>query len=163
MVFMSRDTRSVERAHLHIYVPSLFIIVMSASLIADALFPSPVYATVWASKIGLILLCIGSLLLYAAHVSSKKIRKAVNTTEDGNVDFFVGPYAYVRHPGYLGMVLIGIAVSFLLNSTIILVSTVVFYLIARALVIREEQHLLHEDSHVKEGYGEYKKRVNRFF
>ena len=153
MLFMSRDTRSVERAHLHIYVPSLFIIVMSASLIADALFPTPIYG----------LLFLGSLLLYAAHVSSKKIRKDVSTTEDGSVNFFVGPYAYVRHPGYLGMVLVGIGMSFILNSIIILVSTIVFYLIARAVVIREEQHLLHEDSHVKEGYGEYKKRVKRFF
>ncbi len=163
MLLMSRDTRSVERAHLHIYVPSLFIIVMSASLIADALFPTPVYATVWASKIGFALLLLGSVLLYAAHTSSKKIREEVNTTERGDVNFFVGPYAYVRHPGYLGMVLIGIAVSFILNSSIILVSTVVFYLIARTVVIREEQHLLHEDSHVKDGYGEYKKRVKRFF
>ena len=160
---MSQEGRSAERAHIHTYIPSLFIIVMSGSLIIDALFPNPIYATIWASKIGFLLSVAGSFLLYAAHVSSKKIRRDVNTKEDGEVNFFVGPYAYVRHPGYLGMVLSGTGMSFIFNSTTILLNTVVFYLIARIIVVQEEKHLLHEDSHVKEEYGNYTKKVNRFF
>jgi protein-S-isoprenylcysteine O-methyltransferase Ste14 len=163
MSVMSQEGRSAERAHIHTYIPSLFIIVMSGSLIIDTLFPNPIYATLWAAKIGSTLAVLGTILLYAAHVSSKKIRKEVKTKEVQEVNFFVGPYAYVRHPGYLGMVLIGIGLSFIFNSTLILVNTIIFYLIARIIAVQEEKHLLHEDSHVREEYGNYTKRVKRFF
>lgn len=160
---MSQDARSDERARIHTYIPSLFIISMSVCLLIDTIFPNPIYSTTYAFKIGIIFSVLGSLLMYAAHVSSKKIRRDVNTKVDGEVNFFVGPYAYVRHPGYLGMTFIGIGLSFMFNSVAILLNTTIFYLIARIVAVQEENHMLHEDSHVKEEYGNYTKKVRRFF
>lgn len=159
---MNRHIRNNERAQIHTYIPSLFIIVMVGSLILDSFFPNPIYSVSWSEEAGLILILLGSILLYAAQLSSRKIRKAVKSSED-KVNFFVGPYAYVRHPGYTGMVVLGIGMSLIVNSTIILVSSIMFYLIARMVVIKEEAHLMHEDSHVKNEYKEYTKKVKRFF
>lgn len=159
---MSKHIRNAERAHIHTYVPSLFIVVMAASLILDSFFPNPVYSASWAGEIGVLFLVVGTLLVYVAQVSSRTIRKDVKNGV-GEVNFFVGPYAYVRHPGYTGMVLIGVGMSLVVNSTIILVSSILFYLIARSIATKEENHLLHEDSHVRSEYTRYTKKVGRYF
>lgn len=159
---MSNHIRNVERAHMYTFVPSLFIILMISALSLDAFFPNPIYSPLWAREAGIFSLILGSILLYWAHVSSRIIRKEVKHSEKG-ANFFVGPYKYVRHPSYLGMVLISLGISLIMNSTIILIATILFYVCARAGVMKEEQHLLHEDSHVKEHYSEYSKKVKRFF
>ena len=160
---MSNHIRNAERANINIYVPSLFIIVMVASLILDAFFPTNMYAALWAGKAGFILIALGSILLYTAHRSAKKIRKDIRVSEDNVVDFFIGPYRYMRHPGYTGMVLVGVGLSLIINSAIILVSSIVFYVIARTVVVTEEEHMLHEDSQMKHHYKAYTKKVKRFF
>ena len=160
---MSNHIRNAERAHMNTYVPSLFIVVTIASLILDFFFPSPLYTVMWTQEAGFIFLFLGSILLYAAHRSAKTIRKDITTSNDSVVDFFVGPYQYMRHPAYMGMVLVGIGMSFLLNSGIILLSSALFYLIARVVVRMEEEHLLHEDSHLNHHYKAYTKKVKRFF
>jgi len=160
---MSNHIRNTERANINIYVPSLFIIVMVVSLILDSFFPSSMYSAAWAEKAGLILIALGSILLYTAHRSAKTIRKDIRASDDNIVDFFIGPYRYMRHPGYTGMVLIGVGLSLVINSAIILVSSIVFYLIARTVVVTEEEHILHEDSQMKHHYRAYTKKVKRFF
>ena len=159
---MNKQLRNAERAHINTYIPSLFIIVMVASLVLDSFFPNPVYSASWSTEAGMIITLLGTALVYTAHVSSKKIRKDVKVSVN-EVNFFVGPYAYVRHPGYAGMVLIGIGMSLVINSTVILVSSVLFYLIARSVATTEENHLLHEDSHVRTEYARYTKKVGRYF
>lgn len=159
---MTNHIRNIERAHLHTYVPSLFIITMVASLILDSFFPNPMYSVAWAMNAGLALVLLGSILIYWAQISSREIRKKVKNLEN-EVNFFVGPYAYVRHPGYTGMVLVGVGMSLIINSTVILLSTIIFYLIARAVATKEEAHLLRQDSHVKHHYSEYTKKVKRYF
>lgn len=160
---MSNHVRNAERAHINTYVPSLFIIVMVVSLMVDSFFPIQIYSALWAEKAGFILGALGSILLYAAHKSAKKIRRDIRVSDDNVVDFFIGPYRYMRHPGYTGMVLVGVGLSLIINSAIILVSTVVFYLIARTVVVAEEEHMLHEDSQVKYEYLTYTVKVKRFF
>lgn len=159
---MNKQSRSAERAQISTYIPSLFIIVVVGSLIFDSFFPNPVYSASWSTEAGIVVTLLGTALVYAAHVSSKKIRKDVKFSTD-EVNFFVGPYAYVRHPGYTGMVLIGIGMSLVINSTIILISSIIFYLIARSVATKEENHLLHEDSHVRAEYDRYTKKVGRYF
>lgn len=164
---MSRHIRNIERAHIHTYVPSLFIIIMVTALVLDALFPSPLYLLNWATEMGVFFLGFGTILVHEAHLSSQKIRRDIQALNDENdedeVDFFVGPYAYVRHPGYIGLVLIGFGIAFFVNSAIILASSLLFYVVARTIAIHEENHLLHEDSHVRNEYAEYSKKVKRYF
>lgn len=159
---MSNHIRNAERAHIYTYIPSLFVVVMVAALSLDVFFPNPVYPPFWAEEVGILALVLGSIILYWAHVSSKIIRKDVVSSEN-DVNFFVGPYKYVRHPSYLGMVFVGLGISLIMNSVIVLGTTVLFYVCARIVATKEEQHLLHEDSHVKHHYSEYSKKVKRFF
>lgn len=121
------------------------------------------YSAAWAENAGFILIGLGSILLYTAHRSAKTIRKDIRASEDNVVDFFIGPYRYMRHPGYTGMVLVGVGLSFIINSAIVLVSSIVFYLVARTIVVTEEEHMLHNDSHLKHHYKMYTKKVKRFF
>lgn len=159
---MNKQLRNAERAQINTYIPSLFIIVMATSLILDSFFPNQVYSASWSTEAGIVITLLGTVLVYAAHLSSKKIRKDVKVSSN-EVNFFVGPYAYVRHPGYAGMVLIGVGMSLVINSTIILISSILFYLIARSVATKEENHLLHEDSHVRTEYARYTKKVGRYF
>ncbi len=159
---MTKHIHTNERAHMYTYVPSLFIVTIVGSLIFDVFFPYPIFATGGVVEIGLGLLLAGTFLLYTARRSAEKIRHAVRSGES-EVNFFVGPYAYVRHPGYIGMVCIGVAFSFILNSLSIFVASVCFYFIARWFAIQEEKHLSHENSHVRHEYVGYTKKVKRYF
>lgn len=159
---MSNHIRNAERAHIYTYIPSLFVIVMVVALSLDVFFPNPTASPFWTEEVGIFALVLGSTLLYWAHVSSKIIRKDVVSSQN-NVNFFVGPYRYVRHPSYLGMVFVGLGISLIMNSVIVLGATILFYVCARIVATKEEKHLLHGDSHVKQHYGEYSKKVKRFF
>ncbi|HEY6073427.1 MAG TPA: isoprenylcysteine carboxylmethyltransferase family protein, partial [Anaerolineales bacterium] len=66
-----------------------------------------------------------------------------------------GPYRYVRHPGYLGALLLHLGVPFMLNSLWALIPAI---LIALVLIVRTamEDQTLHAEL---PGYKEYAQRV----
>lgn len=66
-----------------------------------------------------------------------------------------GPYAYVRHPGYVGMVVFNIATPFVLASRAALVPAAVVVLVLIARTALEDEMLRQE----LPGYGDYAERV----
>lgn len=160
---MSKNKLVSEISQRHAYVPSLFIIVMVVAITLDSLLSDEIYSASWAYTFGLFFIFFGTVLLYFANKSVKKIRKNIREcTEETDVNFFVGPFAHIRHPGYVSLVLIGIGFSLTVNSFFILFGTLIFYIFARAVATKEEEHLLSDESHVKEPYANYVKKVKRF-
>lgn len=66
-----------------------------------------------------------------------------------------GPYRYVRHPGYLGALLLHIGVPFMLNSLWALIPAILLTLVLLARTILEDKTLHAE----LPGYQEYAKQV----
>jgi protein-S-isoprenylcysteine O-methyltransferase Ste14 len=70
-----------------------------------------------------------------------------------------GVYAYVRHPMYLGTLLIYISFTFLTMSLISLVPFIVIFFLYNRLAATEEKDL---ERILGQEYGDYKKRVARW-
>ena len=104
--------------------------------------------------VGLILIITGiyvfiysERILSAAHKSSELINSKI--------------YAYVRHPMYASWGLATLpGIFFLFNSWILFIILIVYYILVRIFLGREERYLL-EKFGTK--YEHYKKHVNAFF
>jgi len=72
-----------------------------------------------------------------------------------------GPYAYVRHPLYVGNFLLGFGFSIMAHRWFLILVFVLLFYILYASVIDEEEKLLHERFGV--AYAEYSKNVPAFF
>lgn len=71
----------------------------------------------------------------------------------------VGPYAHVRHPFYVGLVLALAGGVLALDSLATLVCLVAMVLLVRAIAVREERHLVEE---IGVAYEDYTARVPRW-
>lgn len=104
----------------------------------------------------LVLLLAGDLLLLWAMAVNRFFAKIVRIQrERGHRVVTVGPYRYVRHPGYVGWVLMSAAVPLILGSLWALVPVLIA---VAGMVVRTafEDRMLRADL---EGYEEYAGRV----
>jgi protein-S-isoprenylcysteine O-methyltransferase Ste14 len=112
---------------------------------------SPVL-TVWMHLMGLVVFLLGNALVSWSMVSNAYFSTAVRIQyERGHSVARGGPYRYVRHPGYLGMILSQLSTPFLLGSLWALVPAALTSIL---LVVRTAL----EDRTLKEkleGYAEY--------
>jgi protein-S-isoprenylcysteine O-methyltransferase Ste14 len=99
---------------------------------------------------------LGSALASWAMISNAFFAGAVRIQEErGHTTVSAGPYRFIRHPGYAGWILSGLALALMLGSLWALIPAV---LAAIALVARtalEDQTLQEE----LDGYSEYAQRV----
>ncbi len=146
---------------IYTYAPSLFIIFVMLGFMADAYYPTNNFASFWWQPLGLTLLVVGTLLIWWAMMSLKKIRRSIKRRE--GVNMHVGAYAYMRHPDYIGYILIGVGFGFALQSVIVVVSSVLFWYILRKIADHKEVHVSNDESPMRDHYREYTKKVKRYF
>ncbi len=106
-------------------------------------------------QIGLILIVLSSMLIYWA----QSVNKTPKYLADGKRNFAYGPYAFSRHPTYLGLFLLMIGAALVMNSYSILATSIVSFVISIFTFMDKE-----EKRHIKkygELYLEYMKRVRR--
>jgi len=110
----------------------------------------------WIHISGLVIYLLGNALLSWAMISNIYFSTAVRIQYDrGHHVSIGGPYRFIRHPGYLGMIIYLLATPLALGSILALIPaslTVILFIIRTAL----------EDNTLKnklEGYKEYAKRV----
>jgi protein-S-isoprenylcysteine O-methyltransferase Ste14 len=112
--------------------------------------PRGVYA------LGILLMIAGQAVFLAARRENRFFSTVMRIqTERGHVVCKTGPYAVIRHPGYLGMILSTIGLPFLLGS---LWSTIPAFVAVVLLIVRtalEDRTLVDE----LEGYLEYTKQT----
>jgi protein-S-isoprenylcysteine O-methyltransferase Ste14 len=105
---------------------------------------------------GLIFTALGQLLSSWAVISNEFFSDVIRIqTDRGHTVISDGPYRFMRHPGYTGMILYSLAAPFLLDSPWALIpgGLTVSLVIARTVV--EDRTLLEE----LDGYQEYAGRV----
>lgn len=110
----------------------------------------------WALPAGIAMLVFGTLLLAWAMAENRFFEIGARIQkESGHYAVTTGPYALVRHPGYLGMVLVYGSAPFVLGSLYGLVPAL---LLAGAFIFRThfEDEMLRKEL---KGYKEYAKKV----
>lgn len=105
---------------------------------------------------GLILLGAGTLLLWACFHSNPFFETEVrHQSEHQQTVAQSGPYGWIRHPGYLALILLLGSLPWMLHS---IVSTGPWLICVGVLVVRLRLEEVYLDKHLT-GYREYQKRV----
>jgi protein-S-isoprenylcysteine O-methyltransferase Ste14 len=105
---------------------------------------------------GAVLFAIGTSWVSWAMVSNRFFAPVVRIQRDrGHTVATAGPYRIVRHPGYVGMIVCGVAVPLMLGSLWALILAVVGVGVAVLRTALEDRTLQNE----LEGYREYASRV----
>jgi protein-S-isoprenylcysteine O-methyltransferase Ste14 len=118
----------------------------------------------WSSEVNLtlqiiavVIALIGYSLIIWAMVSNRFFSRIVRIQNDrGHSVISSGPYRFVRHPGYVGMILFAIATPLALGSLWALIPGGLAGFVALLRTAFEDKTLLEE----LEGYEEYSKRVS---
>ena len=106
--------------------------------------------------IGLVILFSGSMLFTWSMVSNKFFSTVVRLQEErGHSTATTGPYKYVRHPGYVGYLLMVIAAPIALGSIYALLMSFLVLIIFIVRTDLEDKTLLSE----LDGYKEYVQKV----
>ena len=106
--------------------------------------------------LGGLLLLPSLYFLYKANATNTYLSTAVRIqSERGHKVIQTGVYSFVRHPMYLGAILMFIGAPILLGSLFGLVTSIFIVILLMFRIIGEEKMLLED----LEGYGEYMKKV----
>lgn len=142
---------------LHSYFIFLFAVILGAfldPLINKKIFSNSVYQT-----IGFLMLIVGSILIYWAQKTSSNYKQRANK-DDARSYFEFGPYRYMRSPTHLGLFIVTLGFSLIINSFFGIVLIIIAYAIAKLFFLRKEEKLLE----IKYGqvYIDYKKKVRNW-
>jgi protein-S-isoprenylcysteine O-methyltransferase Ste14 len=93
---------------------------------------------------GLVLFCLGFIGMHWAEASLEKQFSVYVTIQDDHKLVTDGPYRYMRHPRYLGIILFTTGISLVFRSwlALLLVAALTLVLIWR---IRQEEALMHQE------------------
>ncbi len=107
--------------------------------------------------VGYVLFIAGFALTLWAQAVNRHFELAVRVqTDRGHTVIDTGPYARVRHPGYIGAILLAAGTALALGSAVSLVLVLVLIGLLAYRSVREENTLRAE----LEGYAGYMQRVN---
>jgi protein-S-isoprenylcysteine O-methyltransferase Ste14 len=110
--------------------------------------------------LGAVLLCLGIWLSWQVLKENSYAAPVVKVQKErGHKVVTTGPYAYVRHPMYSSVILIGAGVPLLLGSWWGLLAVPLFMLVLGVRATMEERMLKTE----LEGYEDYSERVRYRF
>lgn len=152
---IAENTKSWDRAILMAYtllLPAPFVVAgLDAGRFQWSSVPVGLKAVAWLG-----LLAAGSLVLAAVASNTYLARSARIQDDRGQVVVTTGPYGFVRHPMYLGVILLFVCLPLALGSWWALIPGV---LIAGLFVIRTgaEDAMLRSEL---EGYGDYARKVH---
>lgn len=104
--------------------------------------------------LGVLLYAIGAALITWSMVVNKFFETTVTVVE-GHQVVTKGPYAFVRHPGYAGMILMYSSTSLILGSAVSLIPAAILALLFVARTYLEDRTLQQE----LKGYREYTEKV----
>ena len=137
------------------YTVFLFAVVLG--VIFDMIVPIDIFNTPIYQYGGLILIMIGSILVYWAQSSSyhSKVEMKKDKTER---NFAKGPYKYSRNPTHIGLTLLTLGLGFVINSLFSVIFIIITSLVTKAIFLKKEEDLLEEE--YGQVYTDYKKKVN---
>lgn len=125
------DTKRFDKAFFAVYTPMLFAVPLMAGLTVRFGWPA---LPVWAAVIGVVVTLLGDVPILASMLTNPYLESTVRIQKDrGQRPVTSGPYRYVRHPMYAGIILQQVGAAALLRSAWAFVPVA---LVIMALVIR---------------------------
>ena len=147
------DTKKFDRILLSFYVPLPIIMLVVAGL--NMRYEWGSLPEVW-SRVGLVLLVLGTLPSAWAISLNPHFEATVRIQEDrGHRVISSGPYRYLRHPGYLSVILTSTATPLLLGTPWAFLPVGAIFLVILIRTALEDRVLRRE----LPGYQEYARRV----
>jgi protein-S-isoprenylcysteine O-methyltransferase Ste14 len=123
-----------------ILLASIFSV--SLSLVEWAYFKDAQQSNVLFTVVGIALICCGLVLRLYSIITLGKYFTATARSTNEHILIKSGPYSIVRHPSYLGAMIVMIGVPVLLNNVITFFITIMLLSIAYAIRINAEEKLL---------------------
>lgn len=108
---------------------------------------------------GFILLFISSVLIYWAQKTSLNYKEKKHKNESRSF-FESGPYRYLRSPTHLGLFIMAIGFSLIINSFFGVMLSIIAHLITKLFFIKKQEEILEEK--YGQVYRDYKKKVKNF-
>jgi len=109
--------------------------------------------------LGTVLVVLGTALDVWADAIFKKVQTTVKPGETSTTLVTSGPFAFSRHPMYLGMVAMVLGVAVVLGSVTPLVVVPVFVWVLEVFIRLEEKSM---DATFGDAYGDYRRKVRRW-
>lgn len=145
-------------AHIAFVFFAGFILALAAALLLPWLKLVPVASPALFSILrvfGFGSLFFGTIVVFFAQKYRRPLYK--KDTDKVCFDFYVGPYKYMRHPTYLGLLILMIGLACILNSLPVLVVTGITIFFAHFTLVKDEEKLL--TGECGEAYQTYKAKV----
>ncbi len=152
-------TNEVQKENVHSVLAYSYSVYVLAFLLGIALYiliptPEPKEEL---GIIGMVILGIGTLLVFWAQSTSRTTRPHRNDGEPVSTMFAQGPYKITRSPTHLGLALMILAFAFFANSYLIALVALGAYSITRMHFIKKEEALLLQK--YGNAYQDYKRKV----
>jgi protein-S-isoprenylcysteine O-methyltransferase Ste14 len=151
----SEGERGWDRYFLYLLLPSFMIWIVIMPLDAER-FAWTTNFPVWLETVGLILLTGSGFFLFRSYQDNTFVSPLVRIQSERDQQVIsTGVYGFVRHPMYLGGILLFLGAPLLLGSVYGLVIGIFLSLLFVGRIFGEEKMLVEE----LEGYTDYKKKV----
>ncbi len=160
---MDKDNQNLNKRNkapagvIHVLLSNSYIIFFFAvvlGVIFDALFPIYVFNGIAYEYIGLLMIIVGSYIVYWA----QSVTSTTNITDKRDINFFLkGPYKHTRNPTNFGLTLTVLGLGLLINSLFIVIFILIVYAISKLIFIKKQDIILEEK--YGDVFREYKRTV----
>lgn len=148
-------------SHISSYAIIVFAIGLFLGVIGDIIWPIKIISPTLAQSAGILLLGIGTLLIFWSEKAGEEFSHRVRRGEVSEISHLKkGPYKYSRHPQYLGLGLLLIGLGAILNSFFVIVFSIISLIVVNVIFIKLEEDFL-EKRH-GQIYKEYKDSVKKW-
>lgn len=137
---------------------TVFMLAVVFGLILDVFMPVEIFHKSVYQYIGLLMIILGSILIYWAQSTSSSTKKEETSGESR--DFARGPYKYNRSPTHVGLSVMTLGLGFLLNSAFSVILIVIAYFITKSIFLKKEEAIL--EKKYGKPYFDYKKKVRNW-
>lgn len=141
----------------HSYLIFLFSIILGVFF--DTFLKEKMYSSHIFSNIGILMLILGTILIYWAQKTSSNYQERKITDEKKSI-FEFGPYQYSRSPTHFGLFIMALGFSLIINSLFSIIFTILAYIITKLFFLRKEEKIL--EKKYGEIYTDYKKKIKNW-
>lgn len=152
-----KPNKSVHFVLLNSYLIFLIAVILGAFL--DPILNKRLFSHTSYQITGFILLFISSVLIYWAQKASLNYKEKKHKDESRSF-FESGPYRYLRSPTHLGLFIMAIGFSLIINSFFGVMLSIIAHLITKLFFIKKQEDIL--EAKYGQIYRDYKKKVKNF-
>jgi len=144
--------------HVLAYSYATYFFAILAGLFLHFFYPIQILNNTAIPIFGFILLILGTYLIYWAQSTSRRTKKEREVPEKiSHAVFKQGPYTFSSSPTHLGLTLLSFGFALVVNSFMLVATTLAAYIITKLVFVKKEEEMLAEK--YGEHYKTYKKSL----